>query len=161
MNVQLRPVTQELIDILPQWAQREDLKEYFRAWPALADWNRPDLVAQKLDWAYGLYEDDTLVGLVQFCYPNIVARTIEYGILVDSTRVKERKGLNLKAYALIEDYVFNRLGYNKIYVRVLEHRTELIQKMLSIGAHQEGRLLKSAKLNGEYCNEVIFAKFKE
>lgn len=147
--------------MMPKWAVREDLKEYFRAWPALMEWNRPDLIAQRLDWAYGVYEGDTLVGLVQFCYPNPVAGSIEYGILIDSERVQNRKGINLKVYALLEDYVFNRLKYNKIYVRVLEHRTELIQKMLSIGAHQEGRLLKSAKMNGEYCNEVIFAKFKE
>lgn len=161
MNIQLRPVTQELISKIPEWYQREDLDEYFRSWPPLADINRPDLLASALGWAFGVYEGETLVGLVQFYNANQTAQVIEYGILVDSNLVTERKGINLKVYQEIENYVFKGLKYRKIYVRVLQHRTELIQKMLSIGASQEGLLSRSCRYRGKICNEVLFANFNK
>jgi len=161
IDIQLKPVSQELVLQLPKWATRKDLQDYFRAWPAVLDWDRPDLIAQRLEWAYGIYENETLIGLVQLCYPNAKAKTIEYGLLIDNQTCSDRIAASWRVEELIRDYIFNVLDYNKIYVRILESRKILLARLLELGYTQEGLLKQSTKIGTEYFNELLLAKFKE
>lgn len=161
IDIQFKPVNQELVLQLPKWAARPDLQDYFRAWPALLDWDRPDLITQRLEWAYAIYEDSVLIGLIQLCYPNAKAKTIEYGLLIDNQTCSDRIAASWEAERLIREYVFNVLDYNKIYVRILENRKTLLSRLLYLGYCLEGTLKQSTKIGDTYHNELLLAKFKE
>jgi|GEM_PF-4917702 len=158
--VELKPVSTEVLTMLPSWAQKPPLRDYFRAWPPLQDWNSPTLLAQRLEWGYGIYENGTLVGLVQLCYPNQAARCIEYGMLIDDDLSHNRYETSLQVEQLISKYIFETLNYNKLYVRILKTRTNLLTRLLNLGYKIEGTLEQSARIDGQYVTELLLAKFK-
>lgn len=160
-KVELKPVSPELITAIIEWAKKPHLRDYFRAWPALQDWNSATTISQRLEWGYGIYENDVLVGLVQLCYPNQAARCIEYGMLIDSNKSKNRYETSLEVERLISKYIFETLNYNKIYVRILESRKNLFQRLKNQGYELEGTLKCSARIDGQYVNELLLAKFRE
>ena len=159
--VELKTVNTELVDALPKWALKSELQEYFRSWPALQDWNRPDLVTQRLDWAYGIYEDGLLVGMAQLYYPNHVAKTVELGMLIDTELTKDRYKVSDEAHLQIVDYVFKRLEFQKISMRILANRDKLSSRLQAFGYKVEGRLVRSVKLNGFLRDEILLALHKE
>lgn len=160
VKVELKTLSPELLTMLPLWAQKPRLQDYFRSWPPLQDWNSPTILAQRLEWGYGIYENDVLVGLVQLCYPNQAARCIEYGMLVDDELSYNRYETSLKAEQLISAYVFETLNYNKLYARILKTRKNLLTRLLDLGYKIEGTLEQSARIDGQYVTELLLAKFK-
>lgn len=157
MNVELKIAGLDLVEIIPTWATNPDLAEYFRNWPPMQDWNRPDLIASKLDGAYGVYEDSKLVGMVHFYQANPAGRAIEYGGLIDASRCSNRKEVSDKLHLLVLDYVFNYLNYNRVAIRILDHREKLIKRYVDFGYQIEGILRESTRYNGEFRNEVLLS----
>lgn len=159
-KVELKPVSPELIVAIIEWAKKPRLRDYFRAWPPLQDWNNPTTITQRLEWGYGVYENEKLVGLVQLCYPNQAARCIEYGMLIDDELSTNRYETSLEVDCLIAKYIFETLNYNKIYVRILESRKNLLNRLEKQGYELEGTLKCSARIDGQYVNELLLAKFR-
>lgn len=161
MAVILKPISNDLVQAFPAWATKSELREYFRNYPPLHEWNRPDLVLARLDWSYGIYEDEKLVGSVQLFQSNPVAKTIELGMIIDNEVCTDRKAVAYEANLLITDYIFQVLGYRKIYMRVLCHRTSLLERLKKFGYVIEGTFKESAKHDGVLKDEYYLALFKK
>lgn len=160
MTIELKPPSADVVEALPKWALKEELSEYFRSWPPLQDWNRQDLIVQRLDWSYGIYEDGVLVGLCQLYYPNVVSKVVEMGMLIDLDSTKNRHAASDEAHRQMIEYIFNKMEYQKVVMRVLDHRKKLIERLKVFGYRQEGHLLRSVKYLGKLSNEVLLAYYK-
>jgi RimJ/RimL family protein N-acetyltransferase len=161
MHIELKPPGPDLVEALPKWALKPELSEYFRSWPALQDWNRQDLIVQRLDWSYGIYEDGVLVGICQLYYPNLVSKTVEMGMLIDLDATKNRYDASDEAHRQMINYVFDKMEYQKVMMRVLDHRTKLIERLKAFGYKQEGHLIRSVKYEGKLRNEILLACYKK
>ncbi len=160
MKIELKIASPDLVEMLPKWAEKEELKEYFRSWPALADWNRQDLIVQRLDWSYGIYKDGQLVGMFQLYYPNHIARTVEYGGLVDKDLCDNRFEVSDVAHDLLLEMLFTKQNFRKVLIRVLDHREKLIKRYQDVGYKVEGTLRESCMFEGTYRNEVLLGFIK-
>lgn len=151
----------EDVETIQRWYKEPELREYFRRYPPLVEWRRPEQTLQGLGAAFCVYEGNTLVGLCQIVNYDPSSKSVEVGMLVDKTKASNRHNVSFKAYKQLCDYLFNSQGYQKLAMRVLTHRTKLVKRLCDVGWRVEGELRKSTSLDGKPANEFYLGLLKE
>ena len=161
MIISIRPITPELAEAVIRWAQLPACSEFFRNWPPLQDWNRPDLAAVKIEWGYGVYEDERLIGVIQLYFANRAAQTVEMGMCLGEKTEGDRSEILCEITRLMKQYLFEDQGFQKVSMRILTHRDQLQERLCELGFRVEGTLKRSCKLNGQLQDERLLSIFKE
>lgn len=134
----LRPITYEDTDMVLQWRNSKDVKQYFL--------HREDITKEEhLNWLNNkvfkgsvcqfiicLCEDDRPIGSIYIQGIDPVQKQGEYGIFIGDTH-ELSKGYGTEASYLIIDYAFHVLGLEKLYLRVLSDNIRAIASYKKLG----------------------------
>ena len=143
------------------WYGNPEVAEYFRRYPPIQDWSRPDQLLVGLGWSYLILDPEKKpIGLIQLLNNDPAAKTIEVGLLIDKEDCADRKEASKDAYYKIMSYIFDYLDYNKAYMKILTHRTKLRQRLESGGWRVEAHFRKSCRFKNELHDEYVLALFK-
>ena len=159
--LRLRPITNDAVPQLVNWAEETKNKEFFRRYPSLMEWCDVTLALQVFATSYLLCEDARIVGLVNFGTNDPYSRSIEFGLLIDYTANRDISNVTVESTDKVADYVFNNLHYNRLTCRILASRDKLSQRLEKFGFKKEALLEQSACINGEFHNEFLYALTKE
>jgi len=157
--VRLLPLTPEVHIQVLLWAEKPELREYFRRSPPIMDW--ATTVDKAMGWCYVIYEDLKPVGIVQLLNQESQARSIETAVMVDKDLCSDRKLVSLQIYKQIAQYIFFYMDYNKMYMKILAHREKLASRLKSGNWIVEARLRRSCKFEGQLVDELVLGLLKE
>jgi len=155
--INLTNITLETAQMIRKWAGDKYYEEFFRRHPPVFAWGDDQNIVTAFSTSYFIRDDDQIVGLMSLANYDTQHKMVEMGLLID----KEYKKDNLKAYtsACVQaaDYVFNYLGYNKMYTKVLTHRGKLRSNMDKAGFTRNGTLPQNVFWKGEFHDEDVYS----
>lgn len=96
------------------------------------------------------------IDLFRFDWKN---RSAEMGIVIGS-RSMQRQGYGSEAIRLLQRFVFERLGLNRLQLEVYDFNRAAIGCYLKNGFREEGRLRERHYFNGRYCDVVVMSILK-
>jgi RimJ/RimL family protein N-acetyltransferase len=149
------------VEQVQRWFKEPELKEYFRRYPPLEQWRLPEQTLQGLGSALTIWEGSKLVGLCQSVNEDFTAKSVEIGLMIDKTKASDRWDVSQEAYRQLCEYLFNGLGYNKLYMKVLPHRDKLIKRLSDAGWRVEGILRQGCKFQGKLADECLLGFLKQ
>lgn len=154
VTVTLVPVNPGLADKVYSWAHDSDNAEYFRRYAPL--------FAMKFDYTdphcWGVMQGQQPIGLLCLTDFDPAARKVAMGLLIE----KPFRNTEAISGACREAgrYVFEYLGYNKLYTLTLPHRTALHSRLESAGFTKEATLIANTFWRGKYWDEVQHSLLK-
>lgn len=160
-EVYLQSVTFEDVEQVQAWYKDPELQEYFRRYPPLEEWRLPEQTLQGLGAGFAIFEGAQLVGLCQTVNYDPSAKSVEVGLLVDTKKASNREAVSREAYTQLAEYLLNGLGYRKLYMKVLTHRTKLVKRLASGCWKVEGELRDSCTFKGKLLNEYLLGLLKK
>jgi RimJ/RimL family protein N-acetyltransferase len=138
-----------------EWAAAPDLAEYFRRYaPAFAmkfDYSDP------FHWA--VYVGGRPVGLACLADFDSANKKVSMGILLEKGFRDE--SIITDTCLCLGQYVFDYLGYNKLYCLTLPHRTALHARLEAAGFTKEATLTENCFWRGQYHDEVLHSMNKK
>ena len=143
-----------------RWAQKLQNAEFFRRCPPHMDWLDPERVMQLWGNSWIIYEEDTPVGIVILHSIDSYGRACEFGMLVDKESSHHYHKTAHQATNQLADYLFDYRNFHKIYVKILDSRDKLKDRLQRIGFTCEATLRDSIFFNGEYRNEYLMSCLK-
>lgn len=150
-NYNLKSINLDDLNSLKVIAQKPEMGEYFRNLPPIMDWNPATFIG-----SYWIYKENEKVGLITLGNLNPFNKSVEFGILIDLP-ASERRVAAYWATRQLAEYVYYYLGYNKLYCRILEHRTTLARFILDCGFKHEGNLRSNCFWKSQFWNEDLFS----
>lgn len=104
-------------------------------------------------------ENELLIGITVLKDINLINRSAEFAIYIGD---KEYRGKGIAKEASLEtmNFGFNKLGLNRIYLKVLEENEYAIKLYTSIGFQKEGMLRECIFKNNSFKNELILGILK-
>lgn len=97
------------------------------------------------------------IGIIQISGDCKTNRAFYIGLLIDEEHQKNR--YPLEAFISIFDYCFNRLGYRKAIIEIVEGHTSLQRIISENGFVFEGTLQDECFLDGKFVNESRYCMF--
>jgi RimJ/RimL family protein N-acetyltransferase len=153
----LRPVTIQDFDLVISWAQNPELDEYFRRTPPVCDWAEPNKFMMQMGDKYIVVKEDETIGLLSMGIVDQLSRNVEWGLLL----IKKEKEDSTKVEQIIRDVLFNKLGCNRLFCRILSHREGIKRNLEKAGYKHEGTLRKSCLYRGKLVDECLYSLLKE
>lgn len=166
-KVGLRPLHEDDIPLLHEWANDKDLAQYVNNNLPLSldqekEWFKRASTATKTDMVLGIVEieNGTLIGTMginKIEYPSATATT---GAVIGNKEYRD-KGYGTEAKMLLLEYAFKELGLRKIYSYVIEFNKRSIRYSEKCGYKEEARLPKHYFRKGKYWDKIILAVYKK
>lgn len=153
----LRPVTIQDFDLVISWAQNPELDEYFRRTPPVCDWAEPNKFIAQMGDKYIVIKDDNAIGLLSMGIVDQLSRNAEWGLLL----TKKEKEDSTKVEQIVRDILFDKLGCNRLFCRILSHRDGIKRNLEKAGYKHEGTFQRSCLYRGQLVNECIYGIVKE
>lgn len=153
----LRPTTIQDFTTVIEWANNPELDEYFRRVPPVCDWATPEKFLAQMGDKYIVIKNGEVVGMVSMGIVDQLSRSAEWGVLLTK---KDRED-STKVEKIIREILFNRLGCNRLFCRILSHRDRIKQNLEAAGYKHEGTLQSSCLYRGQLVNECIYAITRE
>jgi RimJ/RimL family protein N-acetyltransferase len=97
------------------------------------------------------------VGFIQICPESKTNKAFHIGIIIDEAFQKQH--LPEEAFILAFDYCFNRLGFRKAIIEIMESHASLKRTIESTGFLFEGKLIGDCFYNGQFVNELRYCMF--
>lgn len=158
---------------IQKWMYDDYYKFYFKNMPEmlnpeqLGDFQRIMGLNILMIYDRGQYEASLIhgfcalpVGLVSWDNVRLLARTCDFGIVIDKDKSGQHYGA--EASILLINYLFNRLGFHKICVATAEEAELTAEKaMKRLGFQFEGSARHHFYVDGEWKNEKRFSLLKE
>lgn len=152
-NLQLIPYEKKNWQLLATWFYDDQYKDMWRhspkAWGQLEFENYPQLISGEV---FIVFEKTEPVGFIQMIPDCKTNRGVFVGILLDKS--VQDKHYTHETFVVLFDYIFNRLGYRKVIVEILESKDTFKKALLKSGFILEGTLMGEAFIDGVFVNEV-------
>ncbi|BBH19555.1 N-acetyltransferase [Paenibacillus baekrokdamisoli] len=94
-------------------------------------------------------ETDIYIGQIDLFRIDWKNRTTEMGIVIGD-KEQHGKGYGTEAIGVLQQFVFDRLGLNRLQLEVYEYNQAAIQCYLKCGFQEEGRLRERHFIQGRY-----------
>jgi RimJ/RimL family protein N-acetyltransferase len=133
-------------------------KEFFRRIGPKFTWCNDASLSQMFATSYFIRDEDKVVGLISLVQTDDHIKSVEFGLL--ASKLKYAK----EATQLFSEYVFDHLGYNKLWCRVIKPSSNLrgLGFLLSMGGFiKEGISRDSCFSYGKYQDELIYSKLRK
>ena len=141
-------IRQFLTNCMPISMQQEE--EWFATLP-----NRMDNIVLSIE----SIEEGVLVGNMGLHRINFISGTAVTGALIGGDF--QNKGYGTDAKMTMLNYAFNTLGLRKVCSEVIDFNGRSLHYSTKCGYHEEGRRVGQHLRDGEYCDEVLLAVFRE
>ena len=157
-TIQLLPYSSKYWECVAQWFYNKDYEEFFRGYHKALNEEEfkhlPELIRGEVFIAHSLV-DNSIVGMIHVIPSGKSNRACYLGLLVDTTSRKKR--IPSEMLILVMEYLFNKQGYNKVILEILESNDSLRRSVESAGFYREGKLLQDCFFNGRYQNELRYS----
>ena len=98
-----------------------------------------------------------VVGVVDVCTFDPLHSRAEVGILIDKSF--RRKGIGQAALAMLEEYLFHRLGIHQLYAYIAVDNAPCRRLFASLGYQESGLLHEWMRVGSNYTDVVLVQKF--
>lgn len=164
----LRALTLKDLEKTLAWHNQDDIVEFYSGHPFPVNsemeikWYDKILTSNFPLTIFGIETIDSkkLIGLSMLKDINLVNRNAEFAIYIGDLEHRG-KGLSKEATLLTFDFAFNKLGLNRVFLKVRIDNVKAINLYKSLGMIEEGNLRNSVFKNGVFHNELIFSILKE
>ncbi len=163
-KIKLRALTMADVQKTLTWNNQEDITNLYAGHPFPVNiemetkWYEKILTTNFPVTVFGIemIESNLLIGISLLRDINMINRAAEFAIYIGD---KDYRGKGLSKEATIQtlSFGFNKLGLNRIFLKVLEKNETAINLYKSIGFVKEGLLRSSVYKNGKFLNECIFS----
>lgn len=164
MEYKLRPMTEADMPLVMEWRQRPDITKYMRTNPKLT-------LEGQLIWLDKIRKDDTVIywmvevdgtpiGVVNISEIDFTNETCTKGVYIG---VVEKRTMQLFAslYFSLYDFIFRKLGMNKVETEVFSDNTAVVDLNRRLGNQQEGCLRQHIKKEGKYYDVIRFGMLRD
>jgi len=157
-SVQLLPFETKHWSDIARWFYDKDYKEFFRQFTKVLTeedfQNYPKAVGGTIFMVHSLL-DNNIIGLVQVipCFKKNKGAYI--GVIID--KASQKKHLPSEVMLILLDHLFNRDGYNKVVIEILESNEGLKRVLEKTGFYKEGKLLQECFMDGRFRNELRYS----
>lgn len=159
-NLTLVPFAKTDAPLLYQWFYDERYQSMFRHNARVMTLQDFEIYPQFLAGAiFIIYQNSTKtpIGYTQIIPEIKTSRGFTTGILITEEAQGNRHPT--EAIILLANFAFNRLGYHKMIVEILESNRSLVQTVTEAKFLFEGKLLGEAFYKGEFVNELRYCMF--
>ncbi len=156
-HLQLVPYTEKDWEFLAKWFYDEQYRSFFRHIPKALSQQELGQYAKVIGgdvFLISLPKENQVVGLIQLIPDTKTNRAFYVGLLVDEQHQNQR--YPTEAITILFDYAFNRLGYRKAIIEVLESDIRLNKTLTATGFLKEGSLVGEAFVDGKFVNEIRY-----
>jgi RimJ/RimL family protein N-acetyltransferase len=163
----LRAITLADLNKTIVWSNQKDISDLYLGHPFPVNpetekiWYDKILTSNFPTTVFGieLIEGRLLIGLSLLKNINLINRTSEFAIFIGDKDYRQ-KGLAKEATLETLSFGFNKLGLNRIYLKVLEENEAAVKLYLKTGFKQEGILRKNVFKNNQFKSELLMAILK-
>jgi len=164
MKIKLRALTRSDLPITLKWHNQSEIQELYAGHPFPVNeefenkWYDKILTSNFPTTVFGVehIKDKKLIGIFLLKNISMISRTAELAIYLGDNTFKG-KGLSKEIMLQGLDFGFNKLGLNRIDLKVLENNVAAIGLYRNLRFTEEGILRQSVFKNGEYKNEVLMS----
>ena len=162
-NVTIRPITEADTDNIIRWRNAPSVVEHFI-------YRTPLTAEAHLNWLHNrvetgdvaqfiIMDGETPVGSVYLRDIDRVNRKCEYGIFIGEESCRG-KGVGSAAAKLALDYAFEKLGMNRVFLRVFADNKQAIRSYEKAGFRYEGTFKDDVIIDGVPYDMVFMAILK-
>ena len=158
ITIQLVPYSTKYWESVALWYFNSDYSDMFRQYNRVFtedDFKIYDKLIQGEVFIIHSLKDNQVLGMIQVI-PCPKKNKAGYIGLVINKEV-QGKHISNEATFLLLDYLFNKQGYNKVIVEILESNEGLRKTLEKTGWYKEGKLLQECFLNGKFQNELRYS----
>ncbi len=155
--VRLIPFHADAIVQMVQWAEREDMKDFFRRVPPVMEWCNVERAMTLFGAGYLVTLEGNIVGYVVLSGHDPFGKSVELSAMVDPLLVPKGQRVGTEAAVLLTNYAFDTMHCAKVYTKTLASRTQLCKSLVAHGFRIEGKLRKS--IDGQ--DELLLGLLKE
>lgn len=156
-RLQLMPYEAKNWASLAKWAYNEQYAGLFRFRPRVLQKaeieNYPQFIGGEVFMIYP-HESETPIGLIQIVPDSKTNQGFFCGLLLEDEYQKQ--GHSAEALAILFNYAFNRLGYRKAILEILETNTKLKEIITKAGFLKEAHYYGEVFFNGEFRDELRY-----
>lgn len=164
----LRALTRNDLEKTLKWHNQEDIRDLYAGHPFPVNkemeeqWYDKILTSNFPTTVFGIEycENSELIGVTLLKGINLIHRSAEFANFIGEAEYRGR-GLAKEAALLTISFAFNRLGLNRIYLKVDFDNESAVKLYRSVGFKMEGTLRKSLFRNNQFKNEFLMSILKE
>ncbi len=161
-RIYLRHMTKEDIDLIVNWRNQKDVRDYFIYQETFTREGQIKWIEEQIKPGHVVQfivcENDTNrpIGCTYLRDIDHTHKKAEYGVFIGETEMRG-KGLGKEMLQLTVQYAFQTLGLHKVFARALADNQASIQCFLSGGFEKEAYLKEDVCINGKYRDVVLLA----
>ncbi len=165
MKVELKRVTEDDLERLMEWRARPDITEY------LFNDVKVDMEKQRA-WFKRLQQDNTQIRWIIWCdgVPvgmnsitdiDYVNKRCEAGLMFIAEKKYRSLNLVIDIRCNMRDYVFYKLGLNRLYAYVITANRQIVKMAEMTGSNIEGIMRQHCFKNGKFYDVAITSLLRE
>ena len=104
-----------------------------------------------------IFFEDRPIGFATLSFVNYISRSAHIGILIEKEYSKQ--DLAADAFAVLSDYIFNRLNFHKMSAQVSSVDKRSIHILETAGLTLEAKIKDASFINGMYNDDLIYSIF--
>lgn len=160
-SISIMPLKPDDVPIVCDWLQDDSIRNTFiTLFPREEEPLRQYYFGQNTRQYFGIYYEDTLVGIIGADRINQVSRNVEMKKLVGASGY-QGKGIGKKATFIFLYYIFDLLNYNKVYIHSLDTNIKNINLNSKFGFELEGILYQETILENKFQDVLRMGLLKQ
>lgn len=158
--VRLIPFNAEAVVQMIAWAEREDMKDFFRRIPPTMDWCDVAKAMALFGHGYIVTVEGQTVGYAMLSSYDTYAKSIDMSVMIDQALVEKRSTVSEQAAVLVTNYAFDHVRCDKVCAKIMTTRNTLCKRLCEYGFKVEGTLRKSINNKDEWLLGCLKEDYK-
>lgn len=161
-NLQLVPYEAQHWAYIAKWFHLDAYNRMFRHMPRAMTQKEFESYPQIISGSVFLImdkESSNIIGMIQMVPDYKTNRAFYLGLIIDEEYQGKRHPF--EAVAILFNYAFNRMGYQKAIIEIVDTHDRLKKILNETGFLSEGKLYKEAFLEGKFVDELRYTMFAE
>jgi len=167
-TIKLRALTKNDLEKTFYWHNLEDIRDFYSGHPFPVNKEMEEKWYEKILYSnipvtvFGIeiVEEKKLIGITVLKDINLINSNAEFAIYIGD---KDERGKGYSKYATFEtlNYAFNKIGLQRIFLKVLTENVNAIKLYKQCHFVEEGILRNAVYKNGKFLNELYMSILKE
>lgn len=167
-KIKLRALSLEDAKVTYKWQNLDNIKKYYSGHPFPVSyekekqWIEKSVLSNTSNIVFGIERLDNckLIGLSLLNNVNLIHRVAEFAIFIGDIN-SVGKGYAKEATIKTINFGFNKLGLNRIFLRVSIDNSPAINLYKKVGFISEGILRECFYINGEFIDKEVMSMLKK
>jgi len=163
-KIKLRALTKADLTKTLEWNNLDDIRDLYSGHPFPVNremeekWYEKIMISNFPITVFGIeiIKSKNLIGLTLLKDINLINRCAEFAVYIGETN-ERGKGYSKEATLQTLEFAFNKLGLNRVFLKVFSDNKNAVSLYKKCGFTEEGILRKSVYKNGIYKDELVMA----